>query len=190
MLTVIQDTTIFIKLCNVKYYWKRILSYIIVYMHTSRLLLIMIAVCNINFLIKVFKIEWAMLVLMWLQSFVYLVQAQLRQKYYAPQILPNWCSDPWPPDHRQHISCPWDVHLNKRPVWKFKINAMLCYLSGLRCTCTRSQIQTDALATDIFCFKYALDRSTAHPKFDPMVIALMTSMQSLIPHVMFHTNLP
>ena len=29
-----------------------------------------------------------------------------RQKYYAPQVRPNRCSNPWPPDHGQCISCP------------------------------------------------------------------------------------
>ena len=35
-----------------------------------------------------------------------LVQVQLRQKHYAPQVWPNWDMNAWPSDHEQSISWP------------------------------------------------------------------------------------
>ena len=36
----------------------------------------------------------------------------LGQKYYVPQVRPNWGSNLWPPDHDSHISCHWDTCTN------------------------------------------------------------------------------
>ena len=32
--------------------------------------------------------------------------------FYPPQVQPNQGSNPWPPDHGEYISCPWDSCLN------------------------------------------------------------------------------
>ena len=36
---------------------------------------------------------------------------------FAPQVRVNQCSNPWPLDHEQNISCPWDAHLYH---WAFR----------------------------------------------------------------------
>ena len=41
-------------------------------------------------------------------SMLYLVKVRLKQKYHTPQVRPNLSLNPWPPDHGQHILCPWD----------------------------------------------------------------------------------
>ena len=44
------------------------------------------------------------------------VQVRLWQKYLAPQVQSNRGSNPWPLDHEEYISYPWDVQLNPRAV--------------------------------------------------------------------------
>ena len=39
-----------------------------------------------------------------------LFQVQLRQKYYAPQVWPDWGLKPWPQGHGQYFSCPLGTH--------------------------------------------------------------------------------
>ena len=47
----------------------------------------------------------------WLHDEMFLVQVWLRQNTTHP-IWRDRCSNPWPPDHRQYTSCPWDSHPN------------------------------------------------------------------------------
>ena len=53
---------------------------------------------------------------------MYLVQVQLRQKYYAPQVWSNRGLNSWPPDHGQYIS--WDTSLNNSAIRD--LNKKLC----------------------------------------------------------------
>ena len=45
------------------------------------------------------------------------IKYDLGEKYYVPQVWPDWGSNSWPPDydstfHDQYISCHWDVCSN------------------------------------------------------------------------------
>ena len=60
---------------------------------------------------------------------ILLVQVWLRQRYYAPQVLLDWGSNPWSLVEGQYISCCWGAHLchhsHHRPILTFWSGVMM-----------------------------------------------------------------